>query len=136
MSQEAIDAQVRCLNLVNRGELSDEVLHSLFTPDLKLQNPATGVTDGSYEGPAAVREWIGDFIEAFGQGARVEIDKIIVDGDDFVMTRQRCIGEGIRSGAPLELRWMNVTWLRDGRICRMAGYANRHEAFKAVGLEE
>ena len=38
--------------------------------------------------------------------------------------------------APLRLRWIAVTWFHDGKATRSAGYANRHEALKAVGLEE
>ena len=100
MSQDAIDLQVCCVNMVNRGELSDELLASVCTSDLALQNLPTAVTDRSYEEPPGIREWTEDFIEAFGPGARVEIEKVIADGDDFVVTRQRsseCLGRQLLS---------------------------------------
>ncbi len=62
--------------------------------------------------------------------------EILADGEDFVVTRVRIVGHGARSGAAVELRWVSVSWFRDGKMTRTVGYARRREALKAVGLEE
>ena len=69
-------------------------------------------------------------------GARFESEKIIADGDDFVVGRVALTGSGSASGAPLHLRFISVVWLDAGRVVRTQGYASRPEALKAVGLEE
>ena len=74
--------------------------------------------------------------DAFASGVRWEMEAVIADAHDFVVSRMAFVGTGARSGAALRLRWIAITWVRGGRATRSAGYANRHEALKAVGLEE
>jgi hypothetical protein len=81
-----------------------------------------------------VRAWIADFAEAFAEGALLKIDEIIARGDDFVVSRLRWTGRGSRSGAPLDLAWIDVMWFRDSKMSRGVGYRNRHDALKAVGV--
>jgi ketosteroid isomerase-like protein len=73
--------------------------------------------------------------DAFAEGARHEVEAIVAHGDDFVVGRMAFLGTGARSGAPLRLRWIAVTWFRDGKAIRSEGYAHSHEAFKRLGLE-
>lgn len=101
-----------------------------------MENTATAVTDKTYRGAAGVREWISDFFDAFDEGAHHEIEEIVADGDDFVVSVVRIVGRGARSGAPLTLRWVNVTWFHQDKMVRAVGYLSRREALKAVGLEE
>jgi hypothetical protein len=51
-----------------------------------------------------------------------------------VVARVRLVGHGARSGAPVELRWVTVTWYEDGKATRSVGYLRRREALKAAGL--
>jgi ketosteroid isomerase-like protein len=136
VSSENIDLLFRGYAAINADEVSDETLASFCTRDLQMANPPTAVTQKTYEGWSGLREWLADFREAFETGARLELEGVIAEGEDFVVSRDRWIGHGSRSGAPLVLRWVNVTWFRDGKLCRGIGYTNRHEALKAVGLTE
>jgi ketosteroid isomerase-like protein len=106
----------------------------LLAPGFVMLNAVTAVTDKSYEGAAGVVEWTADVFEAFDRGARFEIEQVVAEGPDFVVTVNRIDGTGARSGAPLLFRWASVFWLRDGRVARVVGYLRRREALEAVGL--
>jgi ketosteroid isomerase-like protein len=136
MSRENVDIQRLSVAAINASEFTDE-LHARFcTPDFVMANPTTAVTEKSYQGANGVRAWIADFGEVFAGRPLLKIDEIIADGDDFIVSRLRWTGRGARSGAPLDLAWINVMWFRNGKMSRGAGYTNRREALKAVGLTE
>jgi ketosteroid isomerase-like protein len=134
MSQDNIELHRRGVAAINDRELPDDVFEELCAPDFRMENTSTAVTDKTYRGAEGVREWIRDFFDAFDEGARYEIEEIIADGDDFVVSMLRFVGHGARSGAPLVLRWANVTWFRAGKMTRAVGYLSRREALRAVGL--
>jgi hypothetical protein len=52
------------------------------------------VTDKTYYGPAGCLEWLDDMSEAFSEGARYEIEAIIADSDDFVVSRIAFVRSG------------------------------------------
>lgn len=132
MSHETVDVARRFEAALATGE----GLGALLTPDFVMVNAATAVTDKTYEGASGVAQWKTDIFEAFDAAARFELEQIIVDGDDFVVTMNRIKGSGARSGVPLLFRWAAVLWIRDGKIARVVGYLRPREALKAVGLEE
>jgi ketosteroid isomerase-like protein len=101
-----------------------------------MENTTTAVTDKTYVGAEGVREWIKDMFEAFDDESRYETEEIVADGENFVVARNRIVGHGARSGAPVTLRWASVVWFRGGKMTRTAGYLRRQEALKAVGLVE
>jgi ketosteroid isomerase-like protein len=103
-------------------------------PSSGWENTSTAVTDKTYRGAEGVREWIADFFEAFDQDVRYEIEEIVADGDDFVVSVVRFVGRGARSGAPLVLRWVGVTSFDNGKMTRAVGYLSRRQALEAVGL--
>jgi ketosteroid isomerase-like protein len=114
----------------------DGVPESLLTSDFCFENIVTPVADKTYHGAAGCLEWVRDMSDAYGQGARLELEKVIADRDDFVVARHAFVGTGARSGAPLRLRWVTVAWFQSGKLARSVGYANRHDALKAVGLAD
>jgi len=136
MSQENIDIHERGIAAINAREPSDELFEELCAPGFRMENASTAVSDKTYYGAEGLREWMSDFFDAFQDGARYETEEILEDGEDFVVARMRLVGHGARSGAPLVLRWVNVTWFQDGKMTRGAGYLRRREALEAVGLEE
>lgn len=75
-----------------------------------------------------------DFFDVLDEAARFEAEPVAA-GDDYVVGRLRLAGRGSASGAPVDLRYYGVIWVRDGLIARAMGYATRREAFAAVGLE-
>ena len=109
---------------------------ALVAPDFRMENAATAVTDKTYAGPPGVSEWSNDFLEAFQTCARYEVEKLIADGDDFVVARVALVGTGARSEAALRLAWIAVMWFSDGKATRAVGYLNRSDALQAVGLEQ
>lgn len=132
MSQENVELFLRGAEAIN----ARDVPGALLAPDFRIENIITAVSDKTYHGAAGVREWLSDTFDAFAEGARYEVEEIIDDGDDFVVARVALLGNGARSGAPLHLRYVTVAWYTDGKATRAASYANRHEARKAIGLEE
>jgi ketosteroid isomerase-like protein len=131
VSQENVELVRRFEAAMNERELADDLL----APGFVMVNAATAVTDHTYEGPDGVRAWRSDIFDAFDARAHFEIEQVLADGEDFVVTMNRITGSGARSSAPLVFRWAAVLWCEDGRLTRVVGYLRRHEALKAVGLE-
>jgi ketosteroid isomerase-like protein len=136
MSREIIDLHERGVEALNARALSDELAAETLATDFRIENAATAVTDKTYYGAEGVREWVQDIFDGLDEDARYETEEIIADGEDFVVARVRLVGHGARSGAPVELRWVSVTWYEGGKATRSGGYLRRREALKAVGLEE
>ncbi len=136
MSRENVDLHERGVEALNARVLSDELAAETLAPDFRIENAATAVTDKTYYGAEGVREWVRDIFEGLDERARYETEEILADGEDFVVARVRLVGHGARSGAPVKLRWVSVTWYQDGKATRSVGYRRRLEALKAVGLEK
>jgi hypothetical protein len=132
VSRENVDLYRQVGEAINSP---DGVPEALLAPQFRIENIVTAVSDKTYYGAAGCREWLRDIADAYRAGARLEIEQIIADEDDFVIGRLAFAGTGARSGAPLGLRWIAVGWFHDGKATRWVGYANRRDAFKAVGLE-
>jgi ketosteroid isomerase-like protein len=129
MSQQNIDLAERLHAAINAGELPEELL----SPDCRIEDVKTAVTENTWYGMAGMRQWMSNVFEAFEEGARYETEEIVADGEDFVVARVHLVGRGARSGAPILLRSVNVAWIHDGKITRVAGYMSRREALEAVG---
>ena len=136
MSQENVEIAKRGVTAPNMREIPDELGEELLAPDYRIENVSTAVTDKTYYGINGVREWLADFFEALDVTATYETEEILADGEDFVVARVRIVGHGAHSGAPIELRWVSVSWFRDGKMTRTVGYTRRREALEAVGLTE
>jgi ketosteroid isomerase-like protein len=131
MSRENIEIARRWTAAINARQVPE----GLLAPDVRLENVTTAVTDKTYRGAEGVREWIGDFFDVLGDDARYE-GEVIEAGDDYVVGKARFVGRGSVSGAPVEMRYYGVMWIRDGKITRGVGYPSRREALEAVGLRE
>ena len=136
MSQANIELYELGIEVLNARVLSDELAAETLAPGFRIENAATAVTDKTYYGADGVREWLRDIFEGLDEDARYEPEEILADGEDFVVARVRLVGHGARSGAPVELRWVTVTWYEGGKATRSVGYLRRREALKAVGLED
>jgi ketosteroid isomerase-like protein len=134
MSQENVELVRRMTEAANDPHASESLFAPLLAPGYRIENIVTAVTDKTYYGAAGCLQWFRDMSEAFAEGARYEIEAIIADTDEFVVSRMAFVGRGARSGAPLRLRWITATWFENGKVSRSAGYAHRQEALDAVGL--
>jgi ketosteroid isomerase-like protein len=129
MSRENIEIALRWIAAINARQVPEELL----APDVRLENVTTAVTDRTYRGTEGVRQWISDFFDVLDEDARYE-GEVIEAGDDYVVVKVRFVGRGFVSGAPVEMRYYGVAWIRDGKITRAVGYPNRRQALEAVGL--
>jgi len=134
MSQETIERHELGVAILNRRDLSDALAAETIAPGYRIENAATAITDKTYVGAEGVREWVRDMFEGLDEHSRYETEEILADGEDFVVARVRLVGHGARSGAPVSLRWVVVTWYEDGKATRSVGYHRRREALEAVGL--
>jgi ketosteroid isomerase-like protein len=82
-----------------------------------------------------LREQISDVFEGLDDQAAYRAE-ILADGDHFVLVGLSIVGHGARSGLPVTLRLVSVTWFEDGKLTRVRGYLHRREALEAVGLAE
>lgn len=131
MSQENVEIVQIFTAAINARQVPDELL----APDFRMDNVATAVTDRTYYGAEGVRQWISDFFDVLDDDARHDAEPIEV-GQDYVVAKLRIVGRGAVSGAPVDLRFYGVMWIRDAKITRAIGYASRREALEAVGLRE
>jgi len=134
MSQEIIEIGERITAAINKREISDELAEELIAPDYLIENVSTAVSDNTFHGASGLRQWMTDTFDVLDDGARYEIEEILADGEDFLVVRVCIVGRGARSGVPVELRWVGVSWFDDGKITRTAGYLSSREALEAVGL--
>jgi ketosteroid isomerase-like protein len=130
MSQENLELMREVAEAIN----ADEITGDLVAPDCEITNTVTAVTDARYVGPDGARAWRRAFFDVIAN-ARFEGD-VVATGDDYVVTINRIVGQGLSSGAPVELRWASVWWFRDRKLTRAIGYPSRHKALEAVGLSE
>jgi ketosteroid isomerase-like protein len=132
MSEENVEIVRKVIDAISAREVPED----LIAPDIHLQNVRTAVSDNLYVGHDGVRKWQQDFFGVMDEDARLEVEDVIAFGEDCVVVTLRLAGHGAKSGAPLELRWPQVIWLRQGRITRTTGYGSRREALEAAGLRE
>ena len=136
MSRAWIEATARFEAAYNSRD--PDSVADLLSPNFHIDATAMAVTghNRTFSGVAGLREWVADTFAPFDEESRYEIVDIVAVGEDFVVKSERIVGHGARSGAPLELPWISVSWVtQDGRCVRGAGYASRREAREAVGLE-
>jgi ketosteroid isomerase-like protein len=130
VSEGNVDLICRAVEAINARQVPN------VTDDVRIETPATAVTGGTLVGEQGWREWMSEFFDAFGDDARMQVDEILAEGEDYVAALVSLVGPGATSEIPLTLRWANVWWLREGQIVRAAGFLHTREALRAVGLEE
>jgi ketosteroid isomerase-like protein len=90
---------------------------------------------GEMHGIAAVRRYVEDWFDTFDD-FRSEPEELIDVGNDQVVAVVHITGRAKSSGVPTDMRYANVSTIRDGKIVRGREYATKAEALKAVGLSE
>lgn len=131
MSQRTIELHSRAVAAVNAGEVPAELL----APGFFMENRVSAVTDQHYRGVDGWRAWMDDIFEMFADGATYDVEELIAASDEYVVARFCVSGTGVRSGMPLEFRWIGVTWFEGGKATRAIGYPSRADALQAVGLD-
>jgi ketosteroid isomerase-like protein len=130
MSQE----NVQIVQSLYEGWLQGDLGLDKLDPDISIVESAVVPGAASANGIAAVERYIASFAKYWDE-IRVEPEEYI-DAGDLVIVVARLIGRGKSSGVAVDRLWTYVWTLRQGKALRMEAYADRHEALKAVGLEE
>ena len=135
MSQENVEVVRRDYEAFNAGDISrwlegwhpNAEMHDLPTlPDAKV-----------YRGHTELRTWIESILEG-AEYFRVVPERFI-DGDDFVLVPVQASAKGRGawlSGMTVEMRFVHVFEMKDGKVQCLRTYAAEDEALEAVGLSE
>ena len=87
---------------------------------------------GTYFGLRAVGGWFADWLGAFEDPVRFDINEL-VQGRDAMAIHARHTARGRESGAELTLDIYYAYWFRDGRVARVDVFDNRDAAWRAAG---
>jgi ketosteroid isomerase-like protein len=133
MSQQNLDVIRDQLAATNERDWKRVMGH--YADDVELEVP-TGIRSGTFRGLDAVGEWFGDWFRSFDQDAHFEIEEITEVDDDgvLVVTAHQASGRG--SGVRVEMTFIWLYRLREGKITRVQGFDSREQAREAVGLSE
>jgi ketosteroid isomerase-like protein len=137
MSQENVELVRRINELFNRGDfepmfaLADPPPEFEYVPSLALGPDLVG----EQRGPEGFRRVVEVFWNEFDD-PHIELHELIDAGDQvFISATFR--GRGKHSGAEMSLGPVWAVWtVREGRVVRWQGFADRAEALEAVGLRE
>jgi ketosteroid isomerase-like protein len=132
MSQENVDLVLQACAAWERlhpGEIA-----ALYAADAELVSPRAEMSGRTYHGRENVREWIADFLSAFGR-PRMEFQEV-VDAGEQVLVMERLWTCGRSSGVPISITLANAFTVRNGLITRHAVHEDRAQACEAIGLRE
>jgi ketosteroid isomerase-like protein len=134
MSQDNVEVVRRIYDLWNRGEI--DAATELFDPEVVWHGYTHLPDSGRRDGVDAVRAWVTDFAEAWGE-IQVGIERLNEVGDDAVLALVRMSGRGRDSGAAVTSGVDGHLWtIRAGKVVAVRMYQGSREALEAVGLSE
>jgi ketosteroid isomerase-like protein len=134
MSQENAELVRRVYDLWNRGHI--DAATDLFHPEVVWHGYTHLPDSGRRDGVEAVRAWVTDFAEAWGE-IGVSIERLVEVGDDVVLALVRMSGRGRDSGVAVRSGVDGHLWtIRDGRIVAVRMYQGTQAALEAVGLSD
>ena len=111
-----------------------QALFSILDEDVEWDYVGAFPETLTYHGPAEVREFLGEWAEAFDDfGFQAEE---AIDAGDSVVALVRQWGRGKDTGAEVESRTWQVFTFRNGKIVHCRGYESKAEALEAAGLPE
>src|SRR4051794_22929901 len=130
MSQENVDRIKALYDGWRRGDMGLDRMD----PAVSMFESTTLPGAVSAVGIDAVQRYIESFAR-YWEEIHFEPTEFL-DVGDRVAVVARLVGRGKASGVDVERSWAYVWTLRDGKVLRMDGYADRSEALKAAGREE
>jgi ketosteroid isomerase-like protein len=132
MSRANVEAMGAAMEAFNRRD--GDTFGGFLADDAEIV-PVRAVVDGTvYRGPNAAPEYCAA-VEASWENLRWELEEIR-DGGSWVLALGRIQGRGRGSGAVIDARAGWVARFREGLITSFHTYADRDQAFEAVGLRE
>jgi ketosteroid isomerase-like protein len=134
MSQQNLDLVRRIYDLWNQGDI--DAATELFDPEVVWQGYTHLPDSGRRDGVDAVRAWVTDFAEAWGE-IQVGIERLVEVGNGAVLALVRMSGRGRDSGAAVTSGVDGHLWtIRAGKVVAVRMYQGSREALEAVGLSE
>lgn len=130
-AQRNLELQGRAVAALNAREVPSDLL----APGFAMKNCASAIADYTYRGTTGWCDWMNDTFEEFSENAEMRIEQVVAATEEFVIASFCIDGASARLGRPLSFRWTGVTWFRNGRATRAAGYSTRREALEAVRRE-
>ena len=104
-------------------------------PDFEgITPPELSPEPDTYRGHDGIRRYFAGFEGVMDQ-VRWEEDEMIEARDGRVVAGIRLVTHSLTTGLELELPVWQVCTLRDGKVLRIEGFAQREDALRAVGIE-
>jgi|SRR5271165_154572 len=132
MSQENVEVVTRAIAAINARDIDGYL--ACCTEDVVLRTPLAEIT-GVYEGADGIKRFLVD-VEDAAPDFRIDAERVESVGASQVLAFLQITASGRSSGIPQDAATANVYDLVEGKIHRIRIFLDRHEALKAVGLEE
>jgi ketosteroid isomerase-like protein len=132
MSRENVEIVRSAFDAFTRGDietilgLADEDIVITQAPEVPGVAPEQRGHEGVLEAFAIWPEQWEDF--------RIEFVEVIAEAGDFVVVRNRQSGRGRQSGVEVEIDFLFVFRLRNGRITEWRIFLSESEALEAAGI--
>jgi ketosteroid isomerase-like protein len=133
MSETKIDVVRAVLEAWNRRDFDAAIGHTAEDVELHFIGGFADVMGTEWKGHDGMlrfwREWLGTL------GGCIVVESLLDAGDRVVVIgTMEAVGD--TSGAPSAIRFGQVWSFRDGKVVRIDGYYDPHDALEAVGLSE
>ena len=104
-------------------------------PDFEgVTPPELSPEPDTYRGHEGIRRYFAGF-EGVMDEVRWEADELMEAPDERVVAGIRLVTHSVATGLELELPVWQVCTVRDGKVLRIEGFAEREDALRAAGLE-
>jgi ketosteroid isomerase-like protein len=134
MSEENVEVVRGMLQAFADGGL--DAMAEFWDPDIDWRAAEGAIDDvGEMDGPVAVRRYMQDWIDTFDD-FNVVVEELRDVGDGRVLSIQRLKGGAKLSGIETDLRYAQVSTVRDGKVVRAREYLRVEDALEAAGLAE
>jgi ketosteroid isomerase-like protein len=130
MSQQNVELVLKALEDWNRGDMDAWV--GFFDDDAVLR-AAEGWPERDFRGKDAVRSFYEGFAETVGRDSVIED---LIDAGDAVVTRVRAHITGAQSGVEGNMRFSQVTTIKNGKVVLNEFFWDHQEALEAARLSE
>ena len=121
--------------LATLNESGVEAALDQIHPDFEgVTPPELSPEPDTYRGHEGIRRYFAGF-EGVMDEVRWEADELMEAPNDRVVAGIRLLTRSVATGLELELPVWQVCTVRDGKVLRIEGFAERADALRAAGLE-
>ncbi len=121
--------------LATLNESGVEAALDQIHPDFEgVTPPELSPEPDTYRGHEGIRRYFAGF-EGVMDEVRWEADELMEAPNDRVVAGIRLLTRSVATGLELELPVWQVCTVRDGKVLRIEGFAEREDALRAAGLE-